>query len=197
MSRVVIARRPLNALFFLACTLCTSSRAEADRSETKTVKPSPMPQDTQHVVCVLKAVAGMEVPTSFGDKPIRDVKTWIATNAKDNREIEQETLDLTIQPKKTYESQTYQDSVETGRVEVTHLYPTSDGIHSHKDVYENKKGANAVGFRSDNKGHLALSGDGEQLNLDFGTGILFRVWNAREYQWTAYTEAYSCRPNAR
>jgi hypothetical protein len=186
--------RSLIVLVVLAFTLSSGTTARADRTEAKMITLAPIPLETKHVICVLKVSTLMEVPTSFSEKPAKEVKAWISTSTKGNSNIDHETFDITIQPKKTHEGEKYQYTVEGGRVEATHLTPTAEGIRSHQDTYQNANGERALSFLGDSRGHLALSGNDETLNLDFGTGILFRVWTVGPNRSSVFSEAYACKP---
>jgi hypothetical protein len=173
--------------------------ARADRYEAKAIPSHQIPLSARKLTCVLKMSVTMDLPTSFGGNGVKTktkAQASISTE-RGQKDIDVDTLALTIAPKQAYPSQDQAGAVESGTVEVVHMYTTAAGIRSGKDVYQNSSGHVAISFRPDNSGHLALAADGERINLDFGTGLLQRVWNIDQHTWSVYAEAYACRADAR
>lgn len=178
----------------VAMLILLASSANADKFETKPLPTRSIPTVTRHVICVLKMSIGMHVPTSFGSGTLRTrpPQAWILASPRENKDIDVQTIRITIKPITSSPGMSPDDLVEDGAVEVLRTYVSPDGLQSMTEHYQNSQATGAVSFRSDHLGHLVLRSGDERMALDFGTGLLQRTVEFGPSAWRTDIELYAC-----
>jgi hypothetical protein len=182
--------RPLTATLVFVLTLW-SKAATADRTEWKAVPLEQLDVGQQHFLCVLRTYSSVSTLVPRKGPSAQKVFTHISTDQKESKDLNVDTLTLTITP--NAKSRDYRLSVESGVVDAE--YSSVDaltGVRLTGDMApapHRYSGIAAVLFRPDAGPHLTLSERGEQLDLDFRTGLLLRSISAWNH---ASVEVYSC-----